>query len=79
MDGLLRNLNKGYDDVIKQVKENERKGINTNTKEMTGDKRKAGASGIAGALQDSGVVSSGKPGARKKRIKSMGHNYSNRE
>ena len=27
MDGVLRNLNKGYDDVMKQVKENERKGI----------------------------------------------------
>ena len=45
--------------------ENERKGINTNTKEMPGDKREPGASSLAGALQDSGVILSGKPGARK--------------
>ena len=73
MDGFLRNVNEGYDDVMKQVKENERKGINTNTKEMVGEKRKPGASSIAGTLQDRGVITSGKPGACKKRIKSMRH------
>ena len=50
MDGFLGNLNKGYDDVIKQVNANERKGINTNTKGTSGDKHKPGASTIAGAL-----------------------------
>jgi len=73
MDEFLRNLNKGYDKVVKQVKENEEQGINTNTKEMAGEKRKPGASSVAGTVQDSGVITSGKPGARKKRIKSLGH------
>ena len=74
MGGLLRNPNKGYDDVIRQVKDIESKGINTNTKETSGDKRNLGTSSIAGALQDSGVSSSGKPGAHRKKIESMGHN-----
>ena len=73
MDEFLRNLNKGYDKVVKQVKENEKQGINTNTNEMVGEKRKPGASSAAGTTQDSGVITSGKPGARKKRIKSLGH------
>ena len=74
MDGFLRTVNKGYGEVIKQLKDPKSRGVNTNKKETQGDKRKPSASSIPRALQVSRINASGKPGGRKKRIKSMSHN-----
>ena len=68
MDGFLRCVNKGYNGVIKQLKEKGKRCIGSDDTNNTALKKERGS------LQDSGATTTGRLGPQKERIKSLGYN-----
>ena len=68
MDGFLRYVDKGYNGVIKQLKDKGKRCIGSDDGNNTVSVKEPGS------LQDSGATTTGKLGPQKKRIKSLGYN-----